>query len=198
MDVAALTAKYNDSLRAYQFLLLEWSDKVNLIAKSTHDNVWERHILDCLQISSLISPSQQSLVDVGSGAGLPGVVLAITHPSIHITLIEKDIKKVAFLTHVKASLGLKNLVIKASRWEDIKLKFDLITSRALTRLVELLNIMFCLGEASSTGVFPKGSSWEQELHEAQKIWDFDYETQRSITDEQSAIISIRNLRQRIA
>lgn len=193
MNTVSCTHLQQGLLQKYQSMLFEWSENINLIAASTRNDIWNRHIRDCLQICDRIPASSSSVVDVGSGAGLPGIIVAIMK-NVPVTLMEKDAKKVAFLHHLKTHLCLKNVDIIQSRWEESSRRFSIVTARGLAELSSLLGIMNALCDKGGQGVFLKGQQWETELATAQKAWSFDYETQGSMTDERSAIISIRNLR----
>ena len=138
-----------DRLKTYQQLVLEWNHRFNLISKQSETVIWERHILDSLQLCEYIKAQDKILLDLGTGAGFPGLVIAIAakqlFPKLTIHLVESIAKKVSFLNMVKDTLEL-NAVIHHDRIENIKLKnVDIITSRALASLLKLLeySIPFC-------------------------------------------------------
>ena len=199
--------KYNVSretiadLETFQNLVLEWNKKFNLISKSSEKDIWKRHILDSLQLINYIDTEDKTLYDFGSGAGFPGVVLAIfakhNLPNLNITLIESIKKKAHFLEEVKNALGL-NVNIINDRIEKIKLKkSDIITSRALAALENLFEYAIPFSKKDTKLIFPKGISWQVELENAQKKWNFTYDKIPSETSEEGVILIVKNLRRKI-
>ena len=189
-----------DELKKYEALVKEWNTKFNLISKSTVDKVWERHILDSLQLCPFFDEKEGVLIDFGSGAGFPGIVIAIVakekFPNLKINLVESITKKATFLNVVKEALNLDINVIN-DRIENIKsLKADFITSRAMASLDKLLNYSkpFCL--KSTNLIFPKGEKWKEELEEAKKKWCFNFKTIDSQTNKDSCILYISNVRRK--
>ena len=133
-----------DALKAYQRLLEKWTTRINLISKSTHDDVWVRHICDSAQVMALASPHARHWVDIGSGGGLPGLVVAILakafNPQLRVTLIESDQRKAVFVRTVVRELQL-NATVQAKRIEAVgPLKADVISARALADLNDLLRL----------------------------------------------------------
>ncbi len=201
-----ILAKYNvsretiEKLKKYESLVKEWNMKFNLIAKSSVDDLWNRHIIDSAQLYSFIRSSDKRLYDFGSGAGFPGIVLAILAgelcPELSVSLIESIGKKVNFLNTVKNQLGL-NINIFNERIENLKLgKADVISSRALASLDKLFaySLPFCSSKTQL--VFPKGIKWSEEVVEAQKNWLFDVNIVPSITSEDGHILNVSNLRRK--
>jgi len=189
-----------DELKKYETLVKEWNNKFNLISKSTVDKIWERHILDSLQLCSFFYEKEGVLIDFGSGAGFPGIVLAIVakekFPKLKINLVESITKKATFLNVVKDALNLDVNIIN-DRVENIKtIKADFITSRAMASLDKLLNYSkpFCL--KSTNLIFPKGEKWKEEVEEAQKKWIFKFDTFESKTNKDSCILYISNVRRK--
>jgi len=198
--------KYNvsretiDNLKLFQNMVLEWNKKFNLISKSSEKDIWERHILDSLQLCQFINKNHKILYDFGSGAGFPGVVLAIigkqNFPELKITLIESIGKKVLFLKEVDKVLDL-NLNIINDRIENLKLpKADIISSRALASLEKLLAYAkpFCFEKTIL--IFPKGEKWQEEINKAKEKWIFDYKNIQSITNNKGCILSINKIRRK--
>lgn len=189
-----------EKLKKYETLVKEWNIKFNLVSKSSIDDIWNRHILDSLQLCKLISQSDKVLFDFGSGAGFPAIVLAIASeqmfPNVSINLVESIGKKANFLNIAKQELNL-NINVINDRIENIKeKKADIITSRAMASLTKLLgySLPFCTKQTKL--IFPKGAKWEEELNEAKRQWLFDYKVVDSITDETGHILIIYNLRRR--
>ncbi len=187
-------------LKAYEALVLEWNNKFNLISKSSAENIWERHILDSLQLCRFISSKDKSLYDFGSGAGFPAIVLAIASeqlfPDMKIHLVESIGKKITFLNTVKTELQLNVEIIQA-RIENLKIKnIDIITSRALASLPKLLEYSKPFCHKRTKLIFPKGASWEEELKAASEKWIFNYEIVSSQTDENSRVLCIKDVRRK--
>ena len=187
-------------LEAYEALLKQWQRAVNLVAPSTLNHVWHRHFADSAQILRL-APDAQSWVDLGSGAGFPGLVLAIllaerpTPPQI--TLIESDSRKAAFLREVARRTGVA-VDILSTRIEDAatqsKVKQpQVVTARALAPLDRLLGLAALLSPPSAVGVFLKGREAAAEVEAAQKTWTFTAEMVPSITDPAGRIVIVRDL-----
>ena len=198
--------KYNVSretmsdLEAFQKLVLEWNNKFNLISKSSEKDIWNRHIVDSLQLVDYINKKDISLYDLGSGAGFPGIVLAVyaKHKLLNwqITLVESIHKKANFLNEVKNKLGL-NIDVVNDRIENLKIKkADFITSRALASLEKLFEYSFSFVKKETQLIFPKGVNWRAELEEAQKKWFFTYKNYQSITSQESVILTVNNLRRK--
>ncbi len=196
--------KYNvsretmENLKAYEKLVLEWNNRFNLISKSSVEHIWQRHIEDSLQLCDFITQEDKILYDFGSGAGFPAIVIAIVakdmFPNLQISLIESIGKKAKFLNTVKEELGL-NITIYNDRIENLNLpKADVITSRALSSLVKLLEYSKPFCKNSTRLIFPKGEKWKEEVEEANIKWNFDYITQQSLTSDTARILQIRNIR----
>jgi 16S rRNA (guanine527-N7)-methyltransferase len=180
-------------LDRYAELLKEWNQKFNLIADSTFPIIWQRHFLDSAQMMKYIPEGAQTLADLGSGAGFPGMVLSIMgFPKVH--LIESIGKKANFLREVVKQLGL-NADVHQMRIESLhKFTFDVITARALKPLPQLLKYAKPLMKKESVGLFLKGKQVEDELTESAKYWKFDYELFPSLSDSSGRVIKIFNLK----
>lgn len=196
--------KYNVSRETYKSLdefgklVLDWNQKFNLISKSTENAIWERHILDSLQLCKFITEQDKKLIDLGSGAGFPGIVIAIISkqffPNLKINLIESIGKKATFLVKSKEELKLENVTIHHNRIENLKIeKADIITSRALAALTTLFDYSKPFCKKNTKMIFPKGEKWKDEIEFAQKKWYFKYETFPSETSLEGRILSISEL-----
>lgn len=153
-------------LSIYEQLLVKWSASLNLVAKSTLSNVWLRHFEDSLQLVPLLSPSDR-IVDIGSGAGFPGMVLALC--GFNVTLIESDQKKCVFLENVSRETNSRVNVI-CSRIEkyrpSIDDRFDIVCSRGLASLSELAALsQNLIRQGQSQGLFLKGANVDKEISE---------------------------------
>ncbi len=183
-----------EKLRDFVELLLKWNRRVNLVSARSADDVWRRHVLDSLQLSPLLPPAPDALLDIGSGAGFPGLVLAAA-TGRETDLIEADKRKSAFLTEAAARLGLARVRVHATRIEDAALpKAGLLTARALAPLPVLLRHAHALLAPGGTALFPKGRTTEEELTAASRDWMMRVERFPSRTDPASTILRISEIR----
>jgi 16S rRNA (guanine527-N7)-methyltransferase len=186
-----------DKLEVYASLLQAWQKAVNLVAPSTLDDIWHRHFADSAQILAHV-PDARHWVDLGSGGGFPGLVIAIllaNHENQCVHLVESNGRKCAFLSEAIRKTGAPAKVHQG-RIEDIAAsgaagKADVVTSRALAPLTALLGIASGFFGENSTGVFLKGREARQEIAEAQRSWRFDYECVPSRTGGDGSIVIIR-------
>ncbi len=182
-------------LETYVALLEQWQARVNLIAPSTAGDIWERHIRDSLQLVSLLPVDCKLIADLGTGAGLPGMVLGIARP-VTVHLYEANGKKVAFLREAVRRTGIDAHVHQV-RLETLAAsrppRVDVVTARALAPLGELLGLAHPFLEAGATGLFMKGKDVENELANAAKRWRFSYNKHPSLTDSQSVILEIKEV-----
>ncbi len=187
-----------DSLEAFEREFLRWSAKINLIASSTAADLWNRHILDSAGILKLVPADARRFVDLGSGGGFPGVVLAILlkdRPGTQMTLIESNAKKAAFL---RTALGVAHAkgVVEVARVEQSKARaaqFDVVTARALAPLPMLLELSepwLCSG---AVGLFHKGRDYEREVKDARDAWTLDLVKHPGTADAESVVLEIRHL-----
>jgi 16S rRNA (guanine527-N7)-methyltransferase len=175
-----------EKLEAYISLLREESKRQNLVSASTLDCVWDRHIVDSAQLVRYEPRSGASWIDIGSGAGLPGIVIAcfVEGP---VTLVEPRRLRAEFLHKLSESLDLRTSVLCAKA-ERVEGKFDVITARAVARLTKLLEISAHLSTRKTVWAFPKGRSAEAELAEAKHTWQGSLRVEPSVTDEQSFVV----------
>jgi 16S rRNA (guanine527-N7)-methyltransferase len=181
--------------------LLGVAPHLNLIARSTLPNVWTRHIADSLQLLPL-APDAKCWIDLGSGAGFPGLVIACAvadREGATVHLVESTGKKAAFLREAVNLLQVP-AVIHAVRIEDFgknfKIRPDVVTARALAPLDELLQLAQPLLKTGALGLFPKGQDVEGELTKASKYWNIHAELVPSKTSPEGRIVVIRGLRRR--
>jgi len=178
-----------DRLKAYADLLLVWNKKINLIGPSTAPDLWTRHMLDSAQLFPLVPAGTRTLVDLGSGAGFPGLVLGIMGiPGV--TLIESDQRKCAFLREAARIAGA-TVTVLSKRIEDIApFPADVITARALAPVADLLDWGAPFLTKSSLCIFPKGQNVEVELTQAHKRWRITVDQRPSRTDPRGTILCI--------
>ena len=184
-------------LELYHESLLEWQNKFNLVSKNSIEDAWNRHFIDSIQLVKYIPENAKTLLDMGSGAGFPGMVLAILFNDktsyLKTTLVESINKKTLYLNHVK-DITSTNVEIINGRVEQIKnRKFDVISSRAMTSLVDLLGYAYPLLNKKGVCVFPKGKSWSEEIKISKNKWNFDFEAFDSETSKEGKILLIKNL-----
>ena len=156
-----------DELKKYEALVVEWNNKFNLISKSSVQYIWERHVLDSLQLCQFIKNTDKIMYDFGSGAGFPAIVLSIVgkqlFPELKIFLVESITKKALFLNTVKNELNL-NIEVINDRIENIKAKnIDLISSRAMASLDRLIDYSKPFCNKNTRLIFPKGSKYKEEI-----------------------------------
>lgn len=178
-----------DRLAKYVELLNSWTRRINLVGRDTLGDVWRRHILDSAQLFPLIPREARRLVDLGSGAGLPGLVLSIMGvPEVH--LIESDGRKAVFLREAIRITGAP-AVIHAQRIDRVPVfAADVVTARALAPLSELLAISERFLGPQTVCIFPKGRMVEEELTEAAKAWHIRLDRQPSLTDPSGCILRL--------
>jgi 16S rRNA (guanine527-N7)-methyltransferase len=183
-------------LKAYVGLLAEWNERHNLIARSTMADVWRRHVWDSAQLLPYIPDQARSLVDLGSGAGFPGLVLAILlreRPGFRTMLFESTGKKADFLRLAARAAGVV-VEVRNARIEDAKPeRFDIITARACAPLDKLLRYAQPFQAKGTVNLFLKGQNVEAELTEARKIWKMNLKRHQSLTDSSGTILEIREL-----
>ncbi|MGB3554029.1 MAG: 16S rRNA (guanine(527)-N(7))-methyltransferase RsmG [Jannaschia sp.] len=171
-ETSNVSRETEETLRRYAALLLKWSPRINLVSESSERDIWNRHIEDSAHIARY-ADGAGSWVDLGSGGGLPGVVVAILNPAVRTVLVESDKRKCEFLRAVRRELDLRYDVL-AGRIETIPpCRADVFSARALAPLDRLLRLVERHGHADTTYLFPKGSSWEAEHVAASREWSYD-------------------------
>ena len=188
-----------DKFIIYYETLIKWQKSINLISNSTLDSIWHRHILDSAQLYKYTQNIKGNILDFGSGAGFPGLVLAMMGNE-NVNAVESDEKKCIFLKEV-ARLSDTKINIHNSRIE--KLKFinpELITARALAPLIKLIEYIENymkqgdnLRKNLPKLLFMKGKNYKQELLELKKIRNFDVTVCSSLSDEYGKILNIKNI-----
>jgi 16S rRNA (guanine527-N7)-methyltransferase len=175
-------------------LLQQWNSRINLVADAKPEVIRTRHIADSLQLAGLLPASGGALADLGSGAGFPGLILAMaTDRPIH--LVESDRRKAAFLTEAAAQLGLRHVTIHPLRAEAARLPpLQTITARALAPLAELLPHAWRFLAPDGCAIFPKGRTAERELTAAEAAWTFEAERFASHTDPEATILRLTKIR----
>ena len=190
-------------LERFVALLRQWQATHNLVSRSTLAEVWVRHVGDSLQLLTHIDASVRHCVDFGSGAGFPGLVLAIAtkgEPQRRFTLIEANLKKAAFLRAAIRETGA-NATVAAVRIEDFAASAsrsaDVVTARALAPLAELCRLAAPILNENGMLLLLKGRDFVREIEEAGRDWSFDVVCTPSVTDSAGRVLSIRNLRRKV-
>ncbi len=182
-------------LEAYYRLLLKWQKAINLVSHSTMDEAVVRHFLDSAQLIKHIPNRNIVLTDMGSGAGFPGLVLAIMGVK-DVHLIESDVRKATFLRTVARDLDLP-VIIHNERIKDVDIpNIDLVTARALSALIDLLKASkgITTDDHDFKCLFLKGERADIEINKALKKWDFDVVLHQSITDKTGKVLEISNIK----
>lgn len=194
-----------DRLGTYEALLRQWQRTINLVAPNSLDDIWHRHFADSAQLCSDLPAAALRVLDLGSGAGFPGLVLAILiagranspQSPFRVSLIESDTRKAAFLGEVARRTGVA-VDIRAARIEKMSTqdkvgRSEVITARALAPLPRLLELMAPVFSADTVALLLKGREAEAEIEEARRNWSFDCERKPSLTDAGGRVLVIRNL-----
>ena len=188
-----------DKLRDYESLIQKWNSSINLVAKSTLSDIWNRHIVDSAQVYYAASAELSgNCTDIGSGGGLPAIVIAIlaqgADKQVQMTMVEADKRKSVFLRTVIRELNLNNAIVLNERIENVQIPVSkFISARALAPLTELFGFAEKLSDDKTTFLFQKGKNWLSEIGIAQNHWSFDYEAIKSETDSNAVILKIRGL-----
>ncbi len=181
-------------------LLRKWQKTINLVAPATLPDVWSRHIADSLQLINHVPADAARWVDLGSGGGFPGLVVAAAlteRPGAEIHLVESDTRKSAFLREAARAAELPASV-HAQRIEQVSQALapgtQVVSARALAPLPKLLELAEPFLAAGALGVFPKGRDAERELTEARKGWTLDCDLRASVSDREAQVLLVRSAR----
>lgn len=191
-----------ERLEAYAGLLLKWQKTINLVAPSTLGDIWNRHFADSAQLLALAPPDATRWLDLGSGAGFPGMVLAILlreREGARVTLVESDSRKVAFLREVARATGapvdiLCERIEKPATQAKVGESINVVTARALAPLPKLLDLSAPYFSKDTVGLFLKGREAQAEVEAAHQIWDFEAALEPSVTDSSGRIVIVRALK----
>lgn len=188
-----------DRFEAWRRLLVEWSAHTNLVSRSTLDDFWFRHAYDSWQLLRLAPEGATRWVDIGAGAGFPGLAIAISlagaaPEEVRVTLIESIGKKAAFLRAVLEETGVRADVMAARAEEVVSLPpCDVVTARAVAPLDRLLPLLAPYVDNGAVALIPKGARHNEELTQARKSWTFEASLHASLTSDEAAIIRIERL-----
>ncbi|MBT4989459.1 MAG: 16S rRNA (guanine(527)-N(7))-methyltransferase RsmG [Rickettsiales bacterium] len=181
-----------DNFALYVELVIEYNQKLNLIGKSTENDIWERHIIDSAQLLNFVNIENDTLYDVGSGAGLPGIILSIA--GVKLTyLIESKQKKTDFL-HMASKFSPNEIVIINERVENLTpIKDSVFVCRAFAPLNKIFSLCSNHIISSKKTIIPKGQNYLDEIAIARKDWSFNFSEHKTITSGESRILIITNL-----
>lgn len=168
LEEFGLNKEQNTRFDRYLSLLLEWNEKFNLTAITDKDQIEEKHFVDSLMLMKYTDLKNKTLIDIGSGAGFPGIALAIGEPQLKVTLLESNGKKVSFLKEVVKQLELSNVEIIQGRAEELgtREKYDIVTARAVKELKVLLEISYYLLKVDGSFFAYKASNIDNEIENA--------------------------------
>lgn len=184
-------------LKDFAALVTKWTPKINLIAKGSVADIWERHVIDSVQLYRFAPKTYDKWVDLGSGGGFPGIVMAILakekQPNAQFTLIESDQRKSTFLRTAARELQLP-VTVTAERIEQTPpLDADVVSARALTSLSSLLPLARRHLREGGICLLHKGRQAAQEVADAENNWSFDLEDYASITDPEARLLVIQRI-----
>ena len=181
----------------YKTLLSKWNEKINLVSKNTLVDIWERHFLDSGQIIEHVEASGKRWVDVGSGAGFPGLVVALLlrdrKIDCNLVLVEKNPKKGFFLNEVIRKLNLNVEVVSDNIYTLEPLNADILTARAFSELNNLIEISFRHRKKEGLCLFLKGENYRFELDKTLNYWFFDYDVVDSLSSSSGKIIRVKKI-----
>ena len=200
MEKYSVSCETMELLNVYHDLLVEWQSKFNLVSNSSLQYAWNRHFEDSVQLYEYIPKNTVSLIDFGSGAGFPAMVLAIIAkektPYLNFTLVESIKKKTLYLNEVALKTGVSVNIIN-DRIENIKKqKYDVITSRAMTSLNDLLKYAYPFCHKQTVCIFPKGKNYSSELAEAHKTWKFKCDIKQSKVSDEGKILIVTDIQKK--
>ncbi|MGA9580353.1 MAG: 16S rRNA (guanine(527)-N(7))-methyltransferase RsmG [Allosphingosinicella sp.] len=184
-----------ERLEAFETLLRSENERQNLVSKASLERVWERHILDSAQIVRFAPPQARSWLDLGTGAGFPGLMVPLFHPADAV-LVESRRLRAEFLRTAASTLGIAERVeILCSRLESVPTRpFDVISARAFAPLPKLLDLAERFSRAGTVWILPKGRNAKSELEAARSSWQGDFRLEPSLTDAEAQIVVATGVR----
>jgi 16S rRNA (guanine527-N7)-methyltransferase len=185
------------SLRALEAEVRRWTPVVNLVSRGSVDDLWGRHIADSAQIFRFCPGDARRWLDLGSGGGFPGLVVATLaqelQPDLRVTLVEADQRKAVFLRQTAQKLGLDVRVL-AERIESLPPQgADVVSARALAPLADLLDLAAPHLKPDGIALFPKGARHAEEIAAARAAWIFDHDCLPSVSDPDAALLILRKV-----
>ena len=190
-----------DSLNKYEKILKEWNKSLNLIGNSTIDNIWTRHFLDSFQVIDLIDKNCKTALDLGSGAGFPGLVVSLAAKErkypLKVRLTEKSPKKTEFLNQIIKELKLEADVVSQNVFENsFQIKEEVIMARAFKPIKNIFELIHNKPKYWKKILIFLGKNSKSELYQASKSWDIEYKQTMSVTSSDSLIIEINSIKKK--
>lgn len=191
-DNLIVSREIKEKLLEYVNIITKWNNSINLISSGDIEKIWERHVMDSAQLLKYIDNVNIEVLDIGSGAGFPGIILSLLGVK-KVTLVESDQRKAVFLNQVK-KISSNEINVINNRVESLKdINCDILTSRAFSNMSKLFNVCYNFNIKDKM-LLHKGSSFAEELDRAKKHWLFDLKIHDSITPGMGKILEIYNLR----
>ena len=182
-----------DKLDFYISSIIKHNKHTNLVGKSTIENIWDRHVLDCLQLTKHINNKKLKILDLGTGAGLPGVLLSIIGYQ-RILMVDSVKKKTDFVRKIIKELSLTAKIQNKRIEKSPTSQHDIIVSRALAPLVKLLTYARMYSNKNTTSLFLKGRNATSEIDIASKVYFFEFEKIKSLSSDDGCVLKIKNIR----
>ena len=182
-----------DKLDFYLSSIIKHNKHTNLIGKSTIENIWDRHVLDCLQLTKHITNKKLRIIDLGTGAGLPGILLSITGYQ-KILMVDSVKKKTDFVRKIIKDLSLTAKIQNKRIENPPTSQHDIVVSRALAPLVKLLTYARLYSNKNTTSLFLKGKNAISEIDIASKKFFFEFEKIKSLSSDDGCILKINNIK----
>jgi 16S rRNA (guanine527-N7)-methyltransferase len=193
-----ISALATERLQIFVGLLAKWNAAINLVSPASLAEVWTRHVADSAQVLDVAPIRRARWLDMGSGAGFPGIVIALisadTQSPVEMTLVESDKRKAAFLSTVSRETGVP-MIIQAARIEAVAPQnADTVSARALAPLVRLCSFAERHLAPHGAALFLKGGHYDAEIAEARRTWSFALDVRRSSTDPAGAVLIMKDIR----
>jgi len=189
----ALNKKQVDKIDSYLSSIIKYNKHTNLVGKSTIDNIWDRHVLDCLQLTKHINNKKFKILDLGTGAGLPGVLLSIVGYQ-KVLMVDSVKKKTDFVRKIIKELSLTAKIQNKRIEKSPTSQHDIIVSRALAPLIKLLSYARMYSNKNTTSLFLKGRNANSEINIATKAYFFQFEKIKSLSSNDGCILKINNIK----
>ena len=182
-----------DKIDYYLSSIIEHNKHTNLVGKSTIENIWDRHVLDCLQLTKYIINKKLKILDLGTGAGLPGVLFSIVGYQ-RVLMVDSVKKKTDFVRKITKELSLTAKIQNKRIEKPPRSQHDIIVSRALAPLVKLLTYARMYSNKNTTSLFLKGRNAISEIDIASKVYFFEFEKIKSLSSDEGCVLKINNIK----
>ena len=199
MNKSEVVSQYNlnnkqvEKIEFFITSIINYNKHTNLIGKSTIENFWERHVLDCLQLTKYINNKKLKILDLGTGAGLPGILLSIVGYQ-KVLMIDSVKKKTEFVKTIIKELSLSSKILNKRIEKSPISQHDIIVSRALAPLIKLLTYARMYSNKNTTSLFLKGRNVNNEINKTMKEFFFDFEKIESISSGDGCILQVKNIK----